>query len=420
MPDLDDMIEQLRRMRADPGGPVKDWYRMSAKAGSRRAEVRIYDDIGWMGTSAKTFAQELDALQVDEIDLRLNSPGGDAWDGIAIYNALRRHKARINVTVDGIAASAASIIAMAGDSVSMSRGSQLMIHDAWGLVIGNADDLADAMTSLDKLSAGMADIYAARAGGDVATWREAMRAESWYTAQEAVDAGLADALVDDTASDDGAQARWDLRTYAFAYAGRAAAPAPTITPRSAAPTTATPAGTPTKKGAGMDPAKIREALGLGPDAPDDEVTAAFAKAVPATAPAKPDPDGDAEPEPDDEPEPPKAKARKTTKTAGVMSIDASVWEETQARMKSLEAQAARQARDERDKVIAQAVADGKFAPARKQHWAKLWDADPEGTRETIGQLAKNVVPLSAVGYDLDGGEPDEDYRALFPTSKKAG
>lgn len=418
MPDLEEMIERLRGMAAKRDEPGRDWYRVQAKDAARRAEVRIYDDIGWYGTSARTFAQDLAALDVDDIDLHLNSVGGDAWDGIAIYNTLRRHKAKVHVTVDAIAASAASVIAMAGDTIAMNRGSQLMIHDAWGLVIGNAAAMHDAAAMFDKLSDSMADIYAARAGGTAAEWRTAMAAESWYTAAEAVEAGLADSTTDDEDAD--ARARFNLQTYAFAYAGRDAAPPPAISRRPAPPkASAAPAtGTARQEGAGqMDPAKIREALGLTASAPDDEVKAALVTAGFATAAAPSSmPEGE-----DEEPETPVApKAKKTAKsTSGVMSIDSSVWEETQARMKSLEAQAARQAREDRDKVIAQGVADGKFAPARKAHWAKLWDADPEGTRETIGQLAKGVVPLSALGYDLDGsGEPDEAYTDLFPTDRK--
>src|SRR5690349_7203571 len=112
MPELDDIIEQLRGMRARRDDHSREWYSINAKAGTRKAELRIYDEIGWWGTRARTFAQELAGLDVDEIALYLNSPGGDAWDGLAIYNSLRRHKAQVHVTVDAIAASAASVIAM--------------------------------------------------------------------------------------------------------------------------------------------------------------------------------------------------------------------------------------------------------------------------------------------------------------------
>lgn len=418
MPDLDDMIEQLRRMRARPEAGDRDWYRIRAAADTRRAEVSIYDDIGWMGTSAKSFAAELNAIDADVIDLHLNSPGGDAWDGIAIYNALRDYPARVNVVVDGLAASAASVIAMAGDTIKMNRGAQLMIHDAWGLVIGNAADMVDAASMFDKISDGLASIYAARAGGDVASWRTAMSAETWYTAAEAVDAGLADDLVEDEPAPE-VKSRWDLAAYAFAYAGRPAAPAPVFAMRPAPPpvtaaeaarrihaaVTKTPTAQvePTKEqeGAGMDPAKIREALGLAPDVSDEQVMAALTSARQPVDQATPDPAPTTKP--------PAAPA------SGTMTIDVSAWAEQQDRIKRLEAADARRRRDERDQVIAQAVTDGKFAPTRKDHWVRLWDADPEGTRQVIDGLAKNVIPVAALGYDGDiDKDIEKEFADLFP------
>jgi ATP-dependent protease ClpP protease subunit len=422
MPDLDEVIERLRGMAARPADG-REWYRFEAKADTRRAELRIYDEIGWFGTSARTFAQDLAALDVDNIDLYLNSVGGDAWDGVAIFNSLRRHKAKVHVVVDAIAASAASIIAMAGDTVRMNRGSQMMIHDAWGMTIGNAAQMEKAAEELGKLSAGMADIYAGRAGGTSEEWRTAMAAESWYTATEAVDAGLADSTTDDDAATD-AQAKYDLKVYAFAYAGRDAAPAPKFTPRRPAavvpkPPAAPAPGTAPQEGAGqMDPAKLREALGLPADSPDSEVTTALVAAQasltaptpPATPPAPPAV----------EPPPAAPKPVASSVASGTMTIDVSAWQGQQERMQRLEAQAARQQRDERDKVIGQAVTDGKFAPARKEHWAKLWDADPEGTRQTIDSLAKGVVPLAELGYGVGTSDEDIDreFASLFPTERK--
>ena len=131
-------------------------------------------------------------LDVDLIHLYVNSPGGSAWDGVAIMNALRRHRARVEVTVDWLAASAASLICMAGDHITMNASAQMMIHDASGLAWGNAQTMHDTAALLDKLSDSYADAYAKRAGGPRARWRDVMRLETWYTAEEAVLAGLAD------------------------------------------------------------------------------------------------------------------------------------------------------------------------------------------------------------------------------------
>ncbi len=216
-----------------------DWYRIHNRAkgdGPTSAEVRIFDEIGgWFGVTAADFARDLDALDVDRIDLLLNTPGGDVFDGIAIFNTLRQHRAEVHVRVDALAASAGSIIAMAGDTIEMARGSMMMIHDGWGLTIGNAADHEQTAALLDKASDNLSGIYAARAGGTAAEWREAMRAETWYSAEEAVQAGLADVAEAPPDGEDGdggesqeavAAKAFDLSV--FAYAGRGEAPAPTL------------------------------------------------------------------------------------------------------------------------------------------------------------------------------------------------
>ncbi|MFD7045845.1 head maturation protease, ClpP-related, partial [Rhodococcus jostii] len=206
----------------------RDWYTIRAQTPSAPAEVLIYDEIGWYGVTATDFVKDLESLDGDEIVVRINSPGGDVYDGIAILNALRGHKATITTVVDGLAASAASFIAMAGDEIVMGRNSELMIHDAWGMSVGNAADLHKLADDLDRVSNNIASIYADRAGGTTEGWRQVMRAETWYSAQEAVDAGLADRIDtqrgDDTGTEVAAKASFDLSI--FTYAGRTAAPAP--------------------------------------------------------------------------------------------------------------------------------------------------------------------------------------------------
>ena len=191
------------------------------------ATLRLYDPVdSWgemFGVSAKEFTSAIDELpdEVEEIRLHINSPGGDVFDGIAILNALRAHDARVIAIVDGIAASAASFIACGADELIMARNSELMIHDAWGLCVGNAADMLAMADMLGRLSDNIASIYAEKSGGDVATWRAAMAAESWYSADEAVEAGLAD-KVDKTKK--AAKNQFDLSV--FNYAGRDAAPDP--------------------------------------------------------------------------------------------------------------------------------------------------------------------------------------------------
>ncbi len=173
-----------------------DWCRIEARLPdgetAGEADVYIFDEIGYWGTTAREFAEQVADLDVGRITLHLNSPGGDAWDGVAIANVLRRHQARVDVVVEGLAASAASLIAMAGDHITMAPSSMMMIHDAAGFAWGDADTMRESAEILDKLSDSYADAYARRAGGDREQWRATMRAETWYTAAEAVAAGLAD------------------------------------------------------------------------------------------------------------------------------------------------------------------------------------------------------------------------------------
>lgn len=208
-----------------------DWFKFN-KTSVDVTDVYIYDEIGWFGITAQQFADELKQVSAKTLNVFINSPGGDVFDGLAILNALRRHDATVNVTIDGIAASAAAFIAMAGDTVTMGRNSQIMIHDAWGMGIGPADEMRKLAEELDFQSNNIAVVYAERAGGTAAEWRERMRAETWYTAQEAVDAGLADEVMQPKrkTGDQGNEVpdrsdQWDLSI--FRHSGREAAPGPT-------------------------------------------------------------------------------------------------------------------------------------------------------------------------------------------------
>lgn len=184
------------------------------------ADVYIYAEIGgWFGIWADEFIDVISKLDVETINLHINSPGGSIFDGVAIYNALVSHKARIVVSVDSLAASAASFIAQAGDEIIMRRASTMMIHDGSMGVYGDAAYLRQNAEILDKLSNNIASIYAYRAGGTVEEWRATMIGEAWYTAEEAVEAGLADNVEGDGKSPED---NWDLS--AFNHAGRAAAP----------------------------------------------------------------------------------------------------------------------------------------------------------------------------------------------------
>ena len=145
---------------------MASWYAIRARGTG--AEVAIYDEIGAYGVSAKGFLAELGALpEGTPVDLRLNSPGGSVFDAVAIHNALKRHAGPVTVWIDGIAASAASYIAMAGDEIVMPENAFLMIHDPAGLVMGTAADMRAMAEALDKVGGSLAAGYAAKSGRSI-------------------------------------------------------------------------------------------------------------------------------------------------------------------------------------------------------------------------------------------------------------
>lgn len=222
------------KARQSKSGP-KPWFRIENAYVAETSDeevtpVYIYDEIGdsWWGesTGSSEFIKLLGGITTPRIELHLNSPGGDIFDGVAIYNALKAHPAKVTVVVDALAASAASFIAQAGDEVIMTKAATMMIHDGSAFAWGNASDMRATADILDKLSNTVAEIYSDRAGQSIEFWRALMVEETWYNSHEAVDAGLADKIGEDTKEEDeeSAQNKWDFSV--FNYAGRGAAPNP--------------------------------------------------------------------------------------------------------------------------------------------------------------------------------------------------
>lgn len=196
----------------DPKKPVAKWYsiRMLASYGvvanegrpfAAAAEVLIYGDIGesWYGDTiaAADFVREVSALDVDKLTVRINSYGGSVTDGIAIHNSLKRHKAHVTTVIDGIAASIASLIAIAGDTVEMAENAQMMIHAPWGGMAGNSADHREYADMLDSWCDAMSTSYAAKTGSDKSEYLALMldRKDHWYTAEQALAAKLIDVTV---------------------------------------------------------------------------------------------------------------------------------------------------------------------------------------------------------------------------------
>ncbi|HFN0790917.1 TPA: head maturation protease, ClpP-related [Klebsiella variicola subsp. variicola] len=169
--------------------------------------ISIFDIVGrdyWdEGVTAKRISGALRSMNGADVTVNINSPGGDMFEGLAIYNLLREYQGKVTVKVLGIAASAASIIAMAGDDIQIGRGAFLMIHNCWVVAMGNRHDFAELSTSLEPFDTAMADIYSARSGLDIATVQQLMDAESYIGGSDAVEKGLADSLLSADAVSDG-------------------------------------------------------------------------------------------------------------------------------------------------------------------------------------------------------------------------
>ena len=219
------MASRLNKLLADNRKAAARKFEVLAKQDSDEAEIFLYDAIvssqeeaDWYGGVApEAFVKAVRGIEAGTIHLRINSPGGSVFAARSMEQALREHKARIVVHIDGIAASAATFIAMAGDEIVMNKGAMFMIHKAWTWTAGNADDLAKEAGLLAKIDGTLAQTYADRTGKDVETINGWMADETWFTADEAVEYGFADKLAETEA-----RAEWNLSAYAHAPAMPAA------------------------------------------------------------------------------------------------------------------------------------------------------------------------------------------------------
>lgn len=169
------------------------------KARGSTGEIWLYDQIGpsfWGdGITDKQFQKELSALgKVTTINLRINSPGGDVFHGTTIYNLLKSHPARVVVDIDGLAASIASVVAMAGDEIRIAGNAMMMIHNPHGMAVGDSSEMKRVAALLDQVKVNLADTYAARTGNGRAQVQAWMDDETWLTADAAVQMGFADAV----------------------------------------------------------------------------------------------------------------------------------------------------------------------------------------------------------------------------------
>jgi len=171
----------------------RSWYKVSNKSGET-PEIFIYDEIGGWGIWAVDLINKLKDIDAPRIRVRIHSPGGFVSEGVAIFNALRKHSAKIDVEIDSIAASIASVVAMAGDTISIASNALMMIHNPWGGAVGTAEDMRKAAEVMDKFKETIVTSYANRTGIDAAEIEKMMDEETWFTASEALAAGFVDMI----------------------------------------------------------------------------------------------------------------------------------------------------------------------------------------------------------------------------------
>lgn len=373
---------------------AKSWYSIKALADGSDgpAEVLIYDEIGLFGVTAADFVRDMATVDASEVTVRINSPGGSVFDGIAILNSLRGHDATVTTVVDGIAASIASVIAMGGDRVVMNKNATMMVHNAWDVVVGNADELAQAADRLRGFSANIASIYADKAGGTVADWQAIMDAETWYNADEAVAAGLADEAIVETVKLP-SYARASLEKYK--YAGREAAPAPHIVPRAKTPQPQVEA----EVTQGKEPpvATLTESLveKLGLDAEADDETILAAVEAKFAAPAEPAPPA----------EPTGEQITAAAAKLDMVMVPKAQYAETVAAVQELQNVRAAQVAADNERFLDDAIKAGKIGPANKVALMPLMKLDPSGTRAIVEAIPANVIPVAEMGHG-QGSEED--------------
>ena len=381
------------------------WYQIRGIDGGA-AEILIYDEIdSWLGVSAEQLAREISALDSNRaLTVRINSPGGNIYDGVAILNSLRSHPGKVTVVVDGIAASAASVIAMGGDEIVMNRNSEMMIHNGRAIATGGAEDMRKMADRLEQVNANMATIYADKAGGTADEWRAIMAAETWYSAEEAVTAGLANRI--DTASTDARAiaAKFDLSV--FAHAGRTNAPAPCIPQAHQTPLPIVEAEE--TQGKESTVATLSESdlqkLGLDAEADGDAISAAIATLADRA---------NTDPEPV---EPSLDQAIQIAANADLATISTEALASLQAEARSGAEARAQQLRESDERVVDAAIGAGKIAPARRDHHIAALAADRDGHTAVLAALQPGLVPITEKGHGVTAEITNEDdaiYASLF-------
>ena len=378
------------------------WYeiRNAAESDTGPAELLIYDEIdSWFGVAPEQLVKDLARVDAErEVVVRINSPGGYIYDGITILNALRGRQGKVTVVVDGLAASAASFIAMAGDEVVMNRNAEMMIHNGHGLVVGGFEDMRKMADNLERLNRNIASIYAEKAGGTVEDWLAVMAAETWYTADEAVEAGLADRVEESPQRDAAAAAKTKARAKALAvfhYPGRQAAPAPRIAARAQTPQPVEAEATQRKEPivASLNESALQK-LGLDAEADEAAVEAAIdALTSEPTPPVEPTID----------------EAAKVAAKFGMSMVNTAKYDQMAAAVAQLESDRAERIKAEDEAAIKNALGTGRISAASADTWRGELAKNREGTLALLNTLpANSAVPVFETGHGVSREDQPED------------
>lgn len=390
--------------------------------GDAPTRIDIFSDIDpYFGVSAEAFLAELKMIRTDEIELHINSGGGEVFDGIAIMNSLKDHPARVTVVVDGLAASAASFIAVGGaDHLVMQESATLMIHEAWTLAMGDSQAIEKTAAELDRVSGIIAGIYAKKAGTPVEEWRAAMRDESWFTAEEAMLVGLIDEIrISPTAPVANAVPKSRvLNSGSFKYRSREQAPTPEIAARAKAQEASSALAEDNRKESSMADLmnELRQRLGVADADADEGTILAALDEVLAEQAQEPVDDDPKDVSPDEDPED-EAPSNTVEPDEETVVLDKEVYADLLARAEKGDEFDEKTTREDAEEFVQNAIDAGKLSAASKDRWVTRVLGDPEDAKARINQMASGRVPREELGR---GGSDNEASDNLSAAADRSG
>lgn len=384
----------------------RQWFSVQNKTDDpKTAAVNIYDDIiPFYGVNAVDFRNELQALGdgIETIDLHIHSRGGNVYEAVAIMNTLRQHSAKVVTTVDSVAASAAGFIAVgASDELIVAENAEIMAHLPWVMAIGDANDLRKTVDRLDQIGKNIASIFSERAGGTVEEWMDVLTAETWWSAQEAVDAGIADRVLKAPKRKAASGAKNSIDLSVFNHAGRSHAPAPRKPQaHNETPGPVDKAAEATEKKEEANMATLSESvlqkLGLDADADDSAIEEAINKIA-----ERPEPAASADPTAE--------QAAEVLAKLGMVAVNKASHDEMVATVADLSARRDAAIKAENEAAIQDALTTGRIDAASADTWRAEIEKNRDGTLALLNTLPANkAVPVNEIGHGVSREDATQD------------